>query len=69
MRFSLIFTIINLQLLNIFFLQKQSLIAADFGDDFDGIYADLDEATYGPIKYQHYAPFQFPKTLKDFESK
>lgn len=42
----------------------QSLKASDF-DEFDGVYADLDEETYGPIKYKQASVYQYMKFKKN----
>jgi hypothetical protein len=58
--------VINLTLLLLFSFFSaitQSLKATDF-DEFDGVYADLDEETYGPIKYKQASIYQYMKFKK-----
>lgn len=43
---------------------KQSLKASDF-DEFDGVYADLDDETYGPIHYKQASIYQYMKFKKN----
>lgn len=42
----------------------QSLKASDF-DEFDGVYADLDEENYGPIRYKQASIYQYMKFKKN----
>lgn len=41
-------------------LPIQSLKGTDF-DEFDGVYADLDDETYGPIQYKQASIYQYMK--------
>lgn len=43
-----------------FFSRTQSLKATDF-DEFDGVYADLDDENYGPINYKQASIYQYMK--------
>lgn len=44
--------------------RRQCLKAADF-DEFDGVYADLDDENYGPINYKQASIYQYMKFKKN----